>query len=195
MKRIIILTVFFLSSCATTDITSFTDPDFVNKKYKSFIVVTPNLNLEYSNLIQTKICSQFQKTGVSCTKGQILFPPTRDLTGEQKSKIIKNNNITAYLLVYYNGGGTDTRQIANLSYGSANVYGSSINAYGTSMPVYSFNRRDSYNLVLIDTGTFKKAWVGGASIHAQGMANITDDVFTSSLSEKVASVLKNAGHI
>ena len=64
-----------------------------------------------------------------------------------------------------------------------------------STPVYSFNRRDGYSLVLIDTGTFKKAWVGGANVHASGLANITDDIFTTSLSEKIAFVLNNSGHL
>ena len=195
MKNITILMVLLLSGCATTDITSFTDPDFKNKKYTSYVIVTPNLNLEYSSLLQNKICTEIEKYKSACTKGLDLFPPTRDLTGEDKAKIIKENKIEGYLLVFYGGGGTESHQISNLSYGTANVYGNSVNAYGMSTPVYSFNRRDGYSLVLIDTGTFKKAWVGGANVHASGLANITDDIFTTSLSEKIAFVLNNSGHL
>jgi len=195
MRKITILLFLLLSGCATTNITGFTDPSFKNKKYTSYVVVTPNLNLEYSLLLQKKICSEIEKYKSACTKGLDLFPPTRDLSSEQKAKVIKEKNIQGYLLVFYNGGNSETQQIASLAYGTANVYGNTVNSYGMFTPVYSFNRRDGYSLILIDTNTFKKAWVGGANIYASGLANITDEVFTTSLSEKISYSLSGSGHL
>lgn len=196
MKLITLLLITLLfGGCASTKITSFTDPDFLHVKYNSYVVVTPNLNLEYSSLLQNKICDEIQKNDATCTIGIELFPPTREFSNTDKSKIIKNSEIEGYLIVLYSSGGSDSQIISNLSYGTANVYGNSINAYGMSTPVYSYTRRDGYNLILVDTASFQKAWVGSANVHASGLANITDDVFTTSLAQKIADVLKTSDHL
>lgn len=195
MRIIILIVILCLSGCATTSITGFTDPDFQNKSYKSLVVVTPNLNLEYSSLLQGKVCNAIQNMSISCKRGLDLFPPTRTFESDQIVSILKDNHIDGYLLLTYGGGATQSQQIGTLAYGSATVFSNTISAYGSSTPVMSFSRSDGYSMVLIDTQTFNKAWVGGAKTQAQGLANITDDVFTDSLAAKVASVLKDAGHL
>lgn len=195
MRLIIFIVILWLSGCATTSITGFTDPNFEDKTYKSLVVVTPNLNLEYSSLLQSKVCNAIQNMGISCKRGLDLFPPTRAFEPDQIVSILKDNRIAGYLLLTYGGGTTQSQQIGTLAYGSATVFSNTISAYGSSTPVMSFSRSDGYSIVLIDTQTFNKAWVGGAKTQAQGLANITDDVFTDSLAAKVASVLKDAGHL
>lgn len=197
MKAALLITVFTLTlcGCAKTNITSFTDPNFENKKYSSCIIATPNLNLAYSQLLQRKICKEMEGVGVSCIQGLEIFPPTRTLTAEDKAEIINENNIESCLQVYYSNGATESHLAGTLSFGTANVYGNSASLFGSATPVYSMSRRDSYDLILIDTQTLQKAWVGGASVHAAGLANVTDDVFTTSLSKKVTTALKDAGHL
>ncbi len=195
MRAIILFVILSLAGCATTSITGFTDPDFKNRRYTSLVVVTPNLNLEYSSLLQEKVCNAIQKVGNSCRRGLDLFPPTRTFEPDQIISILKDNHIDGYLLLTYGGGSTQSQQIGALTYGSATVFSNTISAYGSSTPVMSFSRSDGYSIVLIDTQTYKKAWVGGAKTQAQGLANITDDVFTDSLAEKVTSVLMEFGHL
>jgi hypothetical protein len=195
MRLTLVVAILFLSGCATTSITGFTDPDFQSKAFKSLVVVTPNLNLEYSSLLQGKVCNAVQGMNISCKRGLDLFPPTRTFDTDGIVRILNDNRIDGYLLLTYGGGSTQSQQIGTLAYGSATVFANTISAYGSSTPVMSFSRSDGYSIVLIDTQTFKKAWVGGAKTQAQGLANITDDVFTGSLGAKIVSVLKDAGHL
>ena len=195
MRKVFLLTALLLSACATTNITGFTDPDYRNKSYKHFVVVTPNLNLAYSSLLQGKVCKAIEARNASCARGLDLFPPTRTFDTTKILLILAENHIDGYLLLTYGGGSTQSQQIATLAYGKASVFGNTVSAYGSSTPVMSFSRSDGYSVVLIDTQSYNKAWIGGAETHAQGLANITDDVFMSSLAEKIASELSNSGHL
>lgn len=195
MRRTLWLAVLGLSACATTTITGFSDPDYRGKPYKNFVVVTPNLNLEYSSLLQGKVCNALQTRNISCARGLDLFPPTRTFDTAAIVRVLMEKNIDAYLLLTYGGGSTQSDLIGTMHYGNASVYGNTISAYGSSIPIRSFSRSDGYSVVLIDTQTHNKAWVGGTKTQAQGFANITDDVFTNSLGEQLAAELRRAGHI
>ncbi|WP_428311762.1 hypothetical protein [Hydrocarboniphaga sp.] len=195
MKRAFLLLVVSLSGCATTTITGFTDPDYRSKSYKNFVVVTPNLNLEYSSLLQGKVCSAIQAKNASCVRGLDLFPPTRTFDNASIIQKLTENKIDGYLLLTYGGGSTQSQQVGTLAYGSATVFANTISAYGSSTPVMSFSRSDGYGVVLIDTQSYNKAWVGGTRTQAQGLANITDDVFTGSLADQIAYELQRAGHL
>ncbi|HEX9452312.1 MAG TPA: hypothetical protein VF934_12935 [Burkholderiales bacterium] len=195
MRIQFLLAVAILTGCATTSITGFTDPDYRNKSYKNFVVVTPNLNLEYSSLLQGKVCKAIQARKASCMRGLDTFPPTRTFNTTEIVRILTDNHIDGYLLLTYGGGSMQSQQVGTLSYGSANVFGNSVSAYGSSTPVMSFSRSDGYSVVLIDTQSYNKAWIGGAKTQAHGLANITDDVFTNSLAEKIALELGAAGHL
>ncbi len=76
MKLLLLFSFMLLSACATTNITGFTDPDYKTKTYKSLVVVTPNLNLEYSSLLQGKVCDAMHAVNVACRRGLDIFPPT-----------------------------------------------------------------------------------------------------------------------
>lgn len=193
MRIAVLLLVVVLVGCATTNITSFTDPAFKGHTFSSFVVVTPNLNLQYSSLLQRKICNSIRDKGAKCARALDMFPPTRTYNGAQVDKILKENRIGGYLVVIYGGGESQSRQVGTLSYGTANVFANTVTSYGSTVPITSFSRNDDYSIVLIDTKTFKKAWIGGAKTHAQGLVNITDNVFTSSLANEIATKLKAAG--
>ena len=195
MRLAIFAAAIALAACATTNITGFTDPDYKNKSYKNLVVVTPNLNLEYASLLQGKVCHAITLKKAACARGLDLFPPTRTYDTSGIVRVLSDNQIDGYLLVIYGGGATQTQQIGSLSYGSASVYGNTVSAYSSTTPIMSFARSDGYSAVLIDTATYNKAWIGGVRTHASGLANITDDVFTSSLATKLAAELAASGHL
>ena len=195
MRNVTLLLIVLLAGCATTKITGFTDPDYKSKVYSKVVVVTPNLNLEYSALLQGKICKAIEAKKALCLRGLDVFPPTRSHSTEDIVRVLGENKIDGYLLLTYGGGATQSQQIGTMSYGSASVFGNTVSAYGSSTPVMSFSRSDGYGVVLIDTQSYNKAWVGGATTQAQGLANITDDVFTASLAQQIATELSKAGHL
>ena len=195
MKNFLLFPLLLLAACATTKITGFTDPDYTGNRYSKLVIVTPNLNLEYSALLQGKVCKAIEARKASCLRGLDVFPPTRSYEAADVVRLLGERQIDGYLLLTYGGGATQSQQIGTMSYGSANVFGNTVSAYGSSTPVMSFSRSDGYGVVLIDTKSYNKAWVGGATTQAQGLANITDEVFTSSLGEQIAAELIKAGHL
>lgn len=195
MRPAIAVALVLLAGCATTNITGFTDPDYKSKVYKNLVVVTPNLNLEYASLLQGKLCQAIKMKKAGCVRGLDLFPPTRTYNTDAIVRILSDNQIDGYLLVSYGGGSTQSQQVGTLSYGTANVYGNTVSAYSSTTPIMSFTRSDGYSAVLIDTATYNKAWIGGVRTHASGLANITDEVFTTSFATKLAAELSTAGHL
>ncbi|MBL1379191.1 hypothetical protein [Zobellella iuensis] len=196
IKAGLALTVFAtLAGCASTDITSFTDPEFMGKKYNRFLVVTPGVNLEYASLLQGALCGAIIEKGGGCIRGLELFPPTRVYEEQAVTSMIQQKGIDGYLIVDYGGNVTREHNFGYVAQGNANVWGNTITAYGSAIPMSTFSRNDGYQVTLFDTATNKKSWVGGASTHAQGLANVTNSVFTSSLAKALAEQLSKAGHL
>ena len=155
------------------------------------MVSTPNLNIEYSMLIQTKICEAIKKDGKRCSTALNVFPPIKDYAEKEISDKIRSNQINGYIVVVYGGGNTIANQIGTITNATANIFQNTISAYSTTIPVTGFSRSDGYSVTLFDVETGGKVLVGGARTSAQGLANITDDVFTSSLASAIVKKMKN----
>lgn len=195
MRILLILVVAICSGCANTSMTSFSDPDFKGKRYSKFIVSAPNTSLDFSLELQNSVCEDIKTKGAVCSPSFAIFPPTRALSNAEKADILKSNNIDAVLAVIFSGGNSKASHLLSTSYGNTSIYGGAIQTTTTSVPVYAFSRNDNYNLILIDTQTHRKAWIGSASITASGIANTTNSVFIDSLSKSISSTLAKDGHL
>lgn len=100
-----------------------------------------------------------------------------------------------YLLVSFGHSDQQSQHIGTLYQGHASIFHNTVTAYGSATPVRSFTRNDGYSIDLIDISSFQVAWTAGAVTRAQGLANITDDVFTRSLAREIVQELRNAGLI
>ena len=189
------IVVALLAACATTKITGFTDPDARGTRYSNYVVVTPGLNINYANVLQTKVCGAIVAKGARCTAGLLAFPPTRKFNDEDLAREIKRQSFDAYFVVAFGGSKNDSQHFGSISNSSASIYGNTAYAYGSTTPIVSFSRRDGYSLTLVDVSMGANAWVGGAQTSAQGLANITDEVFTNSLASEIANELVRAGHL
>ncbi len=49
-------------------------------------------------------------------------------------------------------------------------------------------------VILIDSATGETAWLGDAKTEGQGMVNVTDSAFQSSLAAEVVEVLADSSH-
>lgn len=191
----VILLTGVVTGCANTKITSFVDPDYKGKVFKRLLVSSPNLNHAYSQMLQSKICKKLTKYETSCIEKLRALPPTRDYSQEDILKYIEKNKIDGYLMVYFANGDQQTNQVGSFSYGNASIYGNTMFGSSVSMPMYSTNRTDNYNLVLIDTEKHSKAWVGGAVTSGSGSAVVTHESFTNSLSSEIVNNLFDSGFL
>ena len=190
-----IMLLIGISGCANTETTSFTDPAFKSERFNNFVVKVDNTDFQSKELIANEICVELRDAGARCTSSLNIFPPTRSYSNDEKSKILKERNVGGYLVILVGDGSTSTNYIGSQQFGTVNVYGNYATTNTNSMPIYSFSRQAGYNSILIDTKTQNKAWVGGSRTSGQGLVNITDDAFASSLASSLVDALRNNGHL
>lgn len=65
------------TSCVSIETTSYTDPDFINKKYSKFCVYSVEQNLNRRALVERVFAGEFKDAGLYAVEGSMIFPPTR----------------------------------------------------------------------------------------------------------------------
>ncbi len=105
MNKLILKLLFFamlsafISSCATTETTTFTDPAFRGKQFGKICILADISDLKYKQKLEKEMAKELSKKGVSVATGTQLFPPTREWSEEQMQEILVNEKIEGYLLV------------------------------------------------------------------------------------------------
>ena len=183
------------AGCASTKMTSYSDPSFKGAKYSNFVVHTPNADLESQSLISSGVCEALVSAGARCTSALEIFPPTRHYSNDDKAEVLRSLGVDGYLLIALGGGSFSSQHLGSQSFGTTSVYGNSAATNISSVSAYSYSRREGYDLVLVDTETLLKAWIGGARTTGQGLINVTDEAFAESLGSELADSLRAAGHL
>lgn len=192
LAAILIVTI---AGCASTKTTSFTDPAFEGEQYNSFVVNIFNADFQSQEMIASKTCEALVTAGAECTSALEVFPPTRSFSNEKKARILEERDIDGYLLIFIGDGSASSQYIGSQQFGTVDVYGNYATVNTSSSANYSYSRQEGYDLMLIDTETRDKAWVGGARTSGQGLANVTDTAFASSLARSVVEALEKDGHL
>ena len=186
MRKIWFIIIILLQGCATTTITSFTDPDFKNKAFSNFIILTPNIDLQYGTMLQSKLCEKLKEKKIKCVEAYTLFFPTKEFTLNQKNEMLAKNNIDAYLEIQLGNGNVDLPQASAMTFGNPFVYNNSV-AYPT-FGVTPRRREAGYNIILMDVKTETK-------VSGQGREGASDHSFSDSLAAKIVEVLQQNGLI
>jgi hypothetical protein len=184
-RLLLILSCFFVISCATTNMKTYVDPEHIGKQYSKIIVDVPNAGFEFKALVIGKVCSGLQGKGVECIGKDDFLPPTREYSDDALFQLVEKNNIEGWLIISIGSGNTSSQYIGNQTFGSATAYGNTAYGNTNSIAMYSINRHQSYSITMYDMLTKQKAFIMEASTSAQGMANTTDAVFAGSLAEKI----------
>ena len=94
MKQIYLILlslIWLLAGCVNSNVTSFTDPDYVSTKYKHPIVWGMTKPIDAQQGIENKIVKYFKQAGVTATRGIDVFPPTKKLTEDtMKAALLKS---------------------------------------------------------------------------------------------------------
>ncbi len=103
-KIIIILSIAFvlsilISSCVSTETTSFVDPSFKGKKFQKICVLADFNDLKYKQKLEREFLEIFKDNNINAVSGTQLFPPTREWTQEQMQDILVKDAVDGYLLV------------------------------------------------------------------------------------------------
>ena len=190
-----------LSGCASTNITSFTDPDYRATHFSRILVVANVADLEWRNRIESRLVQELTKQGAFAIKGIELFPPTRDLDDEEKINRLLHNRIDSYITIDVGETGTQEVYIPQTSSttkttGSVNVTGSSATyreksrtttsgGYTVSKPWAKFTTK------LFDVSSGVNAWVATAFTGGNAYANFNTVV--NSFCDKIVQQLLRDG--
>lgn len=195
-----IAALFGFGGCASTSMTSFTDPAYRATNFSRVLVVVNLSDLQWRQRIESRMVEEFRDKGIFALEGMNLFPPTRDLTDEQKVDLLLQNGIDSYLVigvgetgtqqVYIPQTGSSTKKEGNVSvYGNTATYRekSTTTTYGgytVSKPWANFDAK------LFDVSNGQNAWVASAFTGGNAYANF-NTVINSFCGKTVEQLIKD----
>ncbi len=123
-----LLCSILLVGCASTKMTSFKDPDYQKVEFKKILIVANTNDLGNRQKLESKMVEEFSDIGVFALESFRLFPPTRDLTDDEKVELLLNSNIDAFISISVGESGEKEVYIPKTSTttetkGKVNVYG------------------------------------------------------------------------
>jgi hypothetical protein len=194
---LVILVSFLMVGCATTEITTFKDPEYSSNKYESIYIVTSGLNLADRDLTEAKVCEEFANIELTCIRDLEVFLPTRSYTEEEKEAVLRALNVDATLGIYLTANYSNQTYVPQTSFTSGNIYGSgysssysgttySFGGYAASTPV------EEYRIVLIDSNSGQQALVaagktsGDDAVNTEGMrASLAEEIVATLITEEM----------
>lgn len=190
----LICILLVLCGCASTKITGYSDPAYTSKTYQSTVVFASNVGLEKAADLEGDICRNFETKGIKCIPFQLMFPPTRQHSSDTVFEKIQEKGFDSVLVLTAGGDYSSSQVFGYQSYGSATAYGNQAYGQASSYALRSYSRQSNIRAVLVDADSRETAWLGDAKTEGQGMVNVTDSAFNSSVSSKIASTLLATTH-
>ena len=90
-----------LSGCASTSITSYTDPDYRAVQFKKILVVANTNKLSDRLAMENRFVGAFEDNNITAIGSYTIFPPTREFSDSSKIEIMLRNNIDCCLMLYF----------------------------------------------------------------------------------------------
>lgn len=200
----------------STNVESFTDPDYKDFRPKKVVVMVRNAPNEVRSEVEERLIDKLSDFGVVALKERDLFPPTRDWTPEARSEILKKNGVDSSLIVVMGASSASIQNLGTQTFATTNVNGTlnatsnragpnTVNTTGTVQGTATTNTT-SYNLVvahskadfsavLIDIATARTAWYADITVKAHGTAFVSDKGDAKGAVKGVMEGLEDDGHL
>lgn len=170
--------VFLLVGCASTRMTSFKDPDYQQADFKRILIVANTSDLEKRQKLESKMVEEFTEIGVFALESYNLFPPTRELSAQDKIELLNQNGIDSFISIDVGESGINKVTVPVTSTttktkGDVSVYGNTAKYKEKSKTTYQGGQTYSkpwadYETSLYDVSNGRMAWI--ASSHTGGNA-------------------------
>ena len=99
MKKVILISLFFLTACASTDIRSSGDPRSNFTLPTKVVIIAANAELDERTAIESLFEKELDRTELEGISYLTLFPPEGKLTEQQTQKMLDDNGINGSLVV------------------------------------------------------------------------------------------------
>lgn len=198
MKKIIALIpiiIFVFNYCAATNMTSVKDPEFRNKTYSRFLIMSTFSDLRYKKELENSFMRSLQLKNITASTGLELLPPTRTYSDEEIQKILKSYGIDGILIVALQDYWESQYYIPKSTriQGSASIVGNTITYSQQKQNFGGFNYskpRVVFETRLIDSETGRVAWKSSSLTRGNAFAHFST-LANSLARETVASLADN----
>jgi hypothetical protein len=224
-RRYAFLPVFFMIFCmlapATADAfrstkqESFTDPDYLEFKPKTVVILVRSDNLEMRKIVEKRVTSDLEKRGIKVFLMSKLFPPTREWDDAQRSDIYKRYSIDAGIIVAFGESSQKVSQIGSRTWGNATAntrgnatantrgsttdikFDSTTTAYGssTTTAIVTAKGDASFSAIMVDVREQRIAWTTDIYTKAGGTLFVGGKGDAKAAAKAVVKGLIADGHI
>lgn len=186
--------------CASTSMTSFTDPSYRTTTFSRILVIANLSDLQWRQRIESRLVQEFRENGIFAMEGMNLFPPTRDLTDQEKIDLLVQNRIDSYIVV--DVGETGTQQVYIPQTGSSTKTEGTVSIYGNTATYREKSKTTTYggytvsipwakfDAKLFDVSNGQNAWVASAFTGGNAYANF-NTVINSFCGKTVEQLVKD----
>ena len=167
-KLLLVIILLFLTSCATTKISSFINPDIDISNYKNILVFGNIRDIEIRKTLESDIVSAFIENNLNCISSINIFSPLKDYSEQERKEILIKNNIDGIITVCIISAGENSASIPQqtyTNYSSQYVNGQLISIpYTTTSGGYSVSYpKADFEITLTDIASGKLAYKATAN--------------------------------
>lgn len=187
-KYIIFLLPFVLISCATTNISSFRNPDVDFSNYKKIAVYGNSRDIDFRKTLENDLVNSFNSKNIDAVSIITVLSPVKEYTNEEISRIMNENEIDALLSVEVISVSEETAyvpQTTTTTYQSQYVGGQYVSVpHTTTSGGYSISRpRARFEIILTDIQSDETAFKATANSAGDEFSDMK--TISKSLSEKI----------
>ncbi|OGU73750.1 MAG: hypothetical protein A2V93_04685 [Ignavibacteria bacterium RBG_16_34_14] len=186
------------AGCASTKITSFTDPDYKSIQFGKILVVGNTNKLDDRLNLENRLTEIFIANGIKAVTSYSIFPPTREFSDSIKTELMLANEIDGCLMIYFGEIGIQQVQIPIIgSKTTGKIKSTNIKPFTTS----TYESKTTYiggqvldkpyaefEIQLFDVINGKMAWIANSFTGGNAYANFNTvyNSFCNKLVEKLA---------
>jgi len=190
MKKLLLFFVpFFLIGCASTNISSFRNPDIDFSNYKKIMVYGNSRDIDFRKTLEADLVNAFTEKNITAVSSIDLISPIKEYSSEEIQNIFIENNIDGYLSVAVVSATEESAYVPQRSH--TNYRSQYVNGKLTSVPYtttsggYSVSYpKASFDIILTDIKTGQVAFKATANSEGDEFSDMK--TISKSLAEKIA---------
>jgi hypothetical protein len=183
----------------STDVESFTDPDYVGFQPKRVLIQVLQAEPDMRTLVEDYIIKEFTKRGLTAIPERQVFIPTRQWTPTDRQEALAKSEIGVAIVITFGASAASVIPVATQTYGSAQAYRTgnhaSLNGQATTYNIVKVTSKAQFSALLVDVKEGCTAWYADAVTKASGALFVGDKSDAKSVAGAAVKQLIEDGHI
>jgi len=189
---LVLILAIFLSGCASTTLSTISNPELSQLKFGKILVVAPFSDIGLRKQTEDAFIMKFNLSGMNAISSIQRIPPVRDYNQKELLKILEQDKIDGILVVGLKDYWTSQTYVpkSSSSQGSASLYGNSLHyrSYTQEYGGYYISKPNvKFEIRLFDSKSGQVAWLTSALTKGNGFADY--NTLANSLAKKVVKRL------